>query len=463
MEAELMAITSAGEEDSWLRDLLSEILIWDKLVPPILLYYDSTTAIGRVHNKYYNGKSRAVMQLNYMQKKYHTTSTKLLQRFKYMEEEGIQHFSHDEHPLIMIEVQKNNDNGDGDDKKITHPMHPKHPLVLHREPPYSSGSCTCHACGQKGWKFFTYNCSFCKFDLDISCASQDRFAREGQSDLGDPGRNLVKLSSNDAAQNFIKLSLLQCSITSSLRKMSTEEKIILTMLEPILLSDPHYPCAEGDYFLHKTCYQFPDELQTPKHPEHSLTPMTVLAVAGYFRCHACLKEGNCLYYECKCCKFYICIKCVSASLTSAVLHNSHKHLLTQVENTNRITCNACGFDRGSFGFGCEDCHFYLDCECALMLPTTKQKWDEHVLVLTYPPFVEHPDEFCCAICDLQMNPNEWMYHCHECDQLFHPWCIPQIHQNTKFGVPFLIMGKRLFNAQSAAIVSVQIVLAKGQF
>ncbi|XP_027083434.1 protein VACUOLELESS GAMETOPHYTES-like [Coffea arabica] len=127
-----------------------------------------------------------------------------------MEEEGIQHFSHDEHPLIMIELQKNNDNGDGDDKKveicygcqkqileptayccfscnfflhkpcaeiplqITHPMHPQHPLVLHKEPPYSSGSCTCHACGQKGWKFFTYNCSLCKFDLDISCASQDR-------------------------------------------------------------------------------------------------------------------------------------------------------------------------------------------------------------------------------------------------------------------------------------------------
>ncbi|XP_027082151.1 protein VACUOLELESS GAMETOPHYTES-like [Coffea arabica] len=216
-----------------------------------------------------------------------------------------------------------------------------------------------------------------------------------------------------------------------------QEEAILSIcdwcIEPILLSDPHYACAEGDYFLHKTCYQFPDELQTPKHPEHLLTPMTVLAVAGNFRCHACLKEGSCLYYECKSCKFYICIKCVSASLTSAVLHNSHKHLLTQVENTNRITCNACGVDRGSFGFGCEDCHFYLDYECALMPPTTKQKWDEHMLVLSYPPFVEHPDEFCCVICDLQMNPNEWMYHCHECDQSFHPWCIPQIHQNTKFG------------------------------
>ena len=60
MEAELIALSSASEETGWLRDLLSEIPMWEKPISPVLIHCDSTATIGRVHNKYYNGKSRSI-------------------------------------------------------------------------------------------------------------------------------------------------------------------------------------------------------------------------------------------------------------------------------------------------------------------------------------------------------------------------------------------------------------------
>ena len=60
MEAELIALASANEEANWLRDLLYEIPLWKKPIPPILIHCDSTAAIGRVKNHYYNGKSRPI-------------------------------------------------------------------------------------------------------------------------------------------------------------------------------------------------------------------------------------------------------------------------------------------------------------------------------------------------------------------------------------------------------------------
>ena len=60
MEAELIALASTSEEANWLRDLLHEIPLWEKPIPPILIHCDSTATIGRVHNCFYNGKSKPI-------------------------------------------------------------------------------------------------------------------------------------------------------------------------------------------------------------------------------------------------------------------------------------------------------------------------------------------------------------------------------------------------------------------
>ena len=54
MEAKLTSLALASEEANWLRDLLYEIPLWKKPIPPILIHCDSTTTIGRVKNRYYN-------------------------------------------------------------------------------------------------------------------------------------------------------------------------------------------------------------------------------------------------------------------------------------------------------------------------------------------------------------------------------------------------------------------------
>ena len=43
-----------------LRDLLYEIPLWEKPIPPILIHCESTAAISRVKNHYYNNKSRPI-------------------------------------------------------------------------------------------------------------------------------------------------------------------------------------------------------------------------------------------------------------------------------------------------------------------------------------------------------------------------------------------------------------------
>ena len=60
MEAKLITLALASEEANWLRDLLYEIPLWEKPIPPILIHCDSTAAIDRVKNHYYNGKSKPI-------------------------------------------------------------------------------------------------------------------------------------------------------------------------------------------------------------------------------------------------------------------------------------------------------------------------------------------------------------------------------------------------------------------
>ena len=62
METKLIALASASEEANWLKDLLYEIPLWEKPIPLILIHCDSIAAIGRVKNRYYNGKSRPIIR-----------------------------------------------------------------------------------------------------------------------------------------------------------------------------------------------------------------------------------------------------------------------------------------------------------------------------------------------------------------------------------------------------------------
>ncbi|XP_027081249.2 uncharacterized protein [Coffea arabica] len=556
-----------------------------------------------------------------------------------MEEKQLNHFSHEEHPLILSELRKENDDGSIDRKfvvcygcqeqildpaayccfachfflhkrcaelprQIRHPMHSQHDLVLLGKPPYYSRSCICDACGQDDWKFFTYHCSLCEFDLDVSCAILDQpeileqreieldchhhrliqlekpasflcdacgkvdedssylcptcqfwihkkcalrptkvkhkdhnhslqlayslpsdhrkfpqqcsvcwkkvrlrdwvyycgpcryfvhitcvvISQKDEEQLredieypisGEQVQNVVKLPSNNTAQELIARFLLkedEISNSNDSVKSNIPEEIFLishrkhplvllekvqnldeiesttsddqeeakallvcdVCIEPICSSDdPHYyACAECGYVVHLTCSNLPPKLHIPQHPQHPFSLMHNPSAVGHFTCQACYRWTNANYYNCKPCELSICIKCASASMiTSSVKHDGHKkHLLAQLQSSDRIRCTACGGYTygGGFGFACEDCHFYVGYNCALLPPTTTQRWDKHPLLLIYPPYFEHPEEFYCVLCEKEINPNHWMYHCRECDYSLHPLCIPQIGR-VKYG------------------------------
>ena len=50
MEAKLIALASVSEKANWLRDLLYEIPLWEKPIPPILIHFDSSVHLFPVNN-----------------------------------------------------------------------------------------------------------------------------------------------------------------------------------------------------------------------------------------------------------------------------------------------------------------------------------------------------------------------------------------------------------------------------
>ena len=49
--------------------------MWEKLIPPFLIHCDSTATIGRVRNKYYNGKSRSIRRKHSIVRSYINNGT----------------------------------------------------------------------------------------------------------------------------------------------------------------------------------------------------------------------------------------------------------------------------------------------------------------------------------------------------------------------------------------------------
>ncbi|GJY53693.1 hypothetical protein Tco_0445357 [Tanacetum coccineum] len=55
---EFVALTAAGKEAEWLRNLIHEILIWLKPIAPIFIHCDSVATLAKAYSQMYNGKSR---------------------------------------------------------------------------------------------------------------------------------------------------------------------------------------------------------------------------------------------------------------------------------------------------------------------------------------------------------------------------------------------------------------------
>ena len=60
MDATFIALASGSKEAEWLRNLLLEIHVWPKPMPPISVHCDSQPTLPYPYNQAYNSKSRHI-------------------------------------------------------------------------------------------------------------------------------------------------------------------------------------------------------------------------------------------------------------------------------------------------------------------------------------------------------------------------------------------------------------------
>nr|GEU66195.1 hypothetical protein [Tanacetum cinerariifolium] len=58
IKSEFVALSVAGKEAEWKRNLIHEILIWPKPITPISIHCDSASTLAKAYSQIYNGKSR---------------------------------------------------------------------------------------------------------------------------------------------------------------------------------------------------------------------------------------------------------------------------------------------------------------------------------------------------------------------------------------------------------------------
>ncbi|KAK2999280.1 hypothetical protein RJ639_023852 [Escallonia herrerae] len=187
-----------------------------------------------------------------------------------------------------------------------------------------------------------------------------------------------------------------------------------------------------DEFMNQINYflQLPDEVQHPCHPQHPLSfhPKSSAESLSIFLCDLCNRRCNGFRYRCELCNFDLDLRC--ASVPDTIVHEAHRHPL--VPATSGIHCSACKEYCDLVTYGCDTCGFYLEAFCAMYPRTATHYYDAHTLSLVYPPFPDHPDEFYCEMCQDEIAPNLWLYHCHDCNQSFHPRCLLPAKKNLSF-------------------------------
>ncbi|KAD4586121.1 hypothetical protein E3N88_23722 [Mikania micrantha] len=201
---------------------------------------------------------------------------------------------------------------------------------------------------------------------------------------------------------------------------------------------PFFKCGrrdECDFFLHDWCSRLPEELTNHvAHPQHTLT-LSRNSFPVVFICNICNLLCNGFSYDCNPCKFSIDVNC--AFIPEEITHEAHaNHLLTRVDDSSsrlsEINCRACHvpIKECEIYFRCNACDFHLDCQCALSLPKTiRHKLDKHSLMLSYSPIEDHKSQYFCEVCEEELDPGKWFYHCVECALSIHSACAPLILQS----------------------------------
>uniref|UniRef100_A0A5B6ZD20 Putative DC1 domain-containing family protein n=1 Tax=Davidia involucrata TaxID=16924 RepID=A0A5B6ZD20_DAVIN len=107
-----------------------------------------------------------------------------------------------------------------------------------------------------------------------------------------------------------------------------------------------YGCTSCDFFLHKSCFKLPREIQHKSHPDHRLTLLSSSPYqSGVFGCDGCGDDGWAFHYHCSLCQYDLHVGC--AALPKTLYFQNHRyplHLYYSFPHRNEaapIYCDVC--------------------------------------------------------------------------------------------------------------------------
>ncbi|KAJ6864378.1 hypothetical protein NC651_035049 [Populus alba x Populus x berolinensis] len=284
-------------------------------------------------------------------------------------------------------------------REIKRLIHPKHPLHLLEKSPYEGEYC-CDRC-HKGFESFVYHCSFCQFDLDIKCAFPPGFL-EVDSQFAHKDHPLILNEEQEYHGEGVT-----CSVCK----------------EP--MSGPSYSCTPCNFFLHKKCAELPPEIKRHLHPEHPLVLLPNEDVSCDFCNETCYEN---FVYCCFVCEFTLHIKCAFPPCIDAADQNQ-RHQFRRLMNPLSLksisfTCNACGTDGDDSPFGCTMCQLVVHKKCISLPRTLKTVLHHHPQIIhTYRPqqCIKSINKYC-GICRREVDTEYGVYYCPDCDFVAHVNC-----------------------------------------
>ncbi|GFZ08779.1 hypothetical protein Acr_20g0005870 [Actinidia rufa] len=288
--------------------------------------------------------------------------------------------------------------------ELRHPGHPEHSLILSRWQSEYSNLPSCQGC-KMHCNGVLFTCLACNFFLDIECAL------------------LQGVIVHEAHKH-----------TLALRKTSNDQCAVCEYR----CSGLALVCGCCNFTLHLRCALLP---RTVRHQcdEHPLT-LTYSAVKDHSDEHYCeicdiQMNSKCWFYHCGDCNQSLETQCIreadaQGSSLFIIKHESHMHMLA-IEATLDFQCAGCNNMSSGVALVCGTCNFKLHTGCAFLPSTVRHRYDEHPYTLTYSGDQE---EYCCDICEGEINPESWFYHCDDCNQSLHAICIQvDEYSNIKIG------------------------------
>ncbi|XP_023644268.1 uncharacterized protein LOC17894228 [Capsella rubella] len=306
---------------------------------------------------------------------------------------------------------------------IEHTKTHKHPLTL----VLKRISYLCDVCGHRGIGYSkcgvchrsinqykgAYSCSICpNYAVHFICAFIEW---DGKNYEG---------TTNEIIENIAPYKVVGDNLISHF----SHEKHLLKLHKEILIHNDHirceaccyslgfsyfYVCEECWFFLHEKCANLPMK----KKMVFDVVPYTLKAVRKTSYCTICSMVCDGFKYTAQG-RLDIDVRC--GSLYEPFVHKSHIHPLYIKLVTGN--CIGCGNVIDNYALICIICENGLCLSCANLPEYIWHKNDVHPLTLCFGCEMTSSN-YCCDICEEELDPSKWFYSCFDCGVTLHTQCV----------------------------------------